>query len=244
MTVLLRRRPAIAHSPVPVPTAHRRAIPALARTARFIAGASLIGAGVAIVIQANLGAGPQDALVLAASSRFGVSYAVASWTLNAILIAFAAIHVRPSVTSIAQPILVTTVINYLITHTGAAADPTVQWLLYGAGIATLAAGIALYISADAGFGPTEAAVQALSRHMPQVAAWALLLTSFVAGAYLLGGSFGPGTVLFVVGLGPIVRFWSRVLTRLAPSVESAVPYTADAPTMHDRERSAGMRPLR
>ena len=75
-----------------------------------------------------------------------------------------------------------------------------------AGLLIIAFGSALYIGAGLGPGPRDGLMMGLSERgvSVRVARTVIEITVVVAGV-LLGGSIGPGTVLFAVGIGPLVQ---------------------------------------
>jgi uncharacterized membrane protein YczE len=97
-------------------------------------------------------------------------------------------------------------------------------LLLG-GIALIGPASAFYIGADLGAGPRDTLMLVGARRTGfriGIVRAGLELTALVIGI-VLGGTFGVGTVLFALGVGPIVEssFW--LLARMPFAVPSPAP---------------------
>jgi uncharacterized membrane protein YczE len=99
-------------------------------------------------------------------------------------------------------------------------------LLLG-GIALIGPASALYIGADLGAGPRDTLMLVGARRTGfriGIVRAGLELTALVIGI-VLGGTFGVGTVLFALGVGPIVEasFWLLARTPFAMPSPAPVP---------------------
>lgn len=104
----------------------------------------------------------------------------------------------------------------------------------GARVAMLVAGVALigpasafYIGADLGAGPRDTLMLVGSRRTGVrigIVRGGLELTALLAGI-ALGGTFGVGTILFALGVGPVIEasFWLLARTPLALPSPEPVP---------------------
>jgi uncharacterized membrane protein YczE len=80
------------------------------------------------------------------------------------------------------------------------------------GIVMVGLGSALYIGAQLGAGPRDSLMLATARKTRWrigVARVTIEGSAFLAGL-ILGGTWGPGTVLFALGIGPAVDVWFRI----------------------------------
>ena len=88
-----------------------------------------------------------------------------------------------------------------------------RWVLLVAGITLIGVGTSLYIGAGLGPGPRDGLMTGLAKR-----GWAIgvvrtaLELSVLAVGWLLGGTVGLGTVLFALGVGPIVHWTLPYLT--------------------------------
>ena len=135
-------------------------------------------------------------------------------------------------------------------------------LVYGAasvgGALLLATGSGLYVGAGCGAGPRDGLMTALARRgVPVVTARSGVESTALFGGWLLGGRIGLGTLVFTLGIGPLVhvllphlalddRYRSPGRERSAwPSVTGQtstetprVPAAADGPRHPARARTA------
>ncbi len=82
-----------------------------------------------------------------------------------------------------------------------------QLLYLLAGTLLMAFGTALYVSVGAGAGPRDTFNLALARrlHVGVGLAWTIVQGGLLLVGWLLGGTFGPGTFLFAVAIGPALQ---------------------------------------
>ena len=197
--------------------------PRLARVVRCFLGLVVLGFGLALMVAADLGLAPWDVLHQGLSERIGLPIGTTG-ILVGVVVLLAWIPLR-------EPPGIGTVLNVVVI--GATIDLTLLWLdtpgwigwqlaLLGVGIYLWGPGSSLYIGAGLGPGPRDGLMTGLARRGLPVGPVRLgiELTVLVLG-WLLGGTVGVGTVLFTVGIGPIIAWW---LPRLALQ-ERPVPPT-------------------
>src|SRR5690606_6302948 len=89
-----------------------------------------------------------------------------------------------------------------------ATNPATAWtmLLVGVVINALASG--MYIGANLGPGPRDGLMTGIARRGPSIRLTRSVIEIVVlATGILLGGTFGWGTVIFALGIGPMVQFF-------------------------------------
>lgn len=77
-------------------------------------------------------------------------------------------------------------------------------------------GISLHILARLGVGPYDGIALIIIDRFPRASFrfWRIVQdASAMAGGYLLGGPVGAATLILAFGIGPLVTFWSRHVTR-------------------------------
>ncbi len=96
----------------------------------------------------------------------------------------------------------------------------VQILYLVTGTVLMAFGTAIYIGVGAGAGPRDTVALALARHLRVGVgvAWTILQAILVLIGWLLGGSFGPGTFVFMLTIGPAVQV-AFALLRVEPQAD-------------------------
>jgi len=178
-------------------------------------GFMLFGLSINMMVQANLGLGPWDVLHMALTHHFPISLGEAS-----IGVAFIAVLVNMI---LGEPLGWGTITNMIFIGVWVDAlkpfvptTPSIFWvqiayLLLG----TLVMGFAtaIYIGVDAGAGPRDSLMLALSRIGKTSVRWSRTLlesTAAVVG-WLLGGPLWLGTIISAIAIGPAVQLAFRLL---------------------------------
>ncbi len=188
--------------------------------ARLVVGLVLFGVGAGLMIEANLGLSPWDVLHQGLAVQFGLT--VGTWT---VIVAFAVLALW---IPLRERYGLGTVLNALIigpaidATTALVAEPStllprVALMLAGTVVVALATG--LYIGAHFGPGPRDGLMTGIARRGPSIrlARASIELAVLIAG-WLLGGTVGPGTIVFALAIGPLVQFF---LPRLEVDVSAA-----------------------
>ncbi|HEX6248884.1 MAG TPA: hypothetical protein VFZ64_13520 [Nocardioidaceae bacterium] len=196
------------------------------RLVQLLVGLLLYGASLAFLVRAGLGLAPWDVLHQGLAERTGAT--VGSMVIAVsflVLLAWVPLRQRPGVGTLANAVLVGVSLDLTMLVLGEVdAWPwRVGLLLSGVllnGVAT-----ALYIGARLGPGPRDGLMTGLVRRTGRSVR--LVRTSLEAGVlvvgWLLGGTVGIGTVLYAVGIGPIVHVLLPRLTvrPVGPAVEGS-----------------------
>lgn len=193
------------------------------RIVRLVSSWFLVGVGVALLLQSELGVAPFDVLNTGVVRAFGLSfgfwYVVNSLTFFAIG-ALLGTRLGPG------SVIGTVVIGPLIDVVGAVLPEPAGLLPRGAllvaGVALISIAVSLVITAELGVGPTEAIMLGLMQRGVSIVPARLVSDGvpLVVGA-LLGGALGVGTVLFALAMGPLVKFGLRRLAYEPPYVRLA-----------------------
>ncbi|CAN5430913.1 hypothetical protein BH10ACT2_BH10ACT2_07490 [soil metagenome] len=197
------------------------------RLLRLFGSWLMVAIGVPMLIRAELGVAPFDVF------NTGVNHTT-GWSLGVCFIVDAMLFfcigsilgVRPGWGSIVGTIVIGPLVNVVLTLIPEQHRmlPRLGWFV--GGTLVLAVAICLVVSTELGAGPTEVVMLGLiHRGMDIVPArWISDGTPFVVGT-LLGGSFGPGTLAFALGMGPMVKLGLR---RLHYQPRRHVPVGTDA----------------
>jgi uncharacterized membrane protein YczE len=178
------------------------------RVARCVAGLALFGAGIALILQADLGAAPWDMLHKGISEHIGVSIGVVVEAVGfLLLLGWIPLRQRPGIGTILNAIeigLVMDLVGHLLPDVDRLAA---RFALLVLGIAVVAVGSGLYIGAGLGSGPRDGLMVGLSERF----GWSIraartgIETSVGVGGVLLGVAPGIGTFVFMFGIGPLVQ---------------------------------------
>jgi uncharacterized membrane protein YczE len=177
------------------------------RLPRLFVGIVLLGSGIGMMVQADLGLSPWDVFHQGISELTGLSLGVVV-ILVGVVVLLAWIPLR-------QPAGVGTVLNTLLVGVGV--DVTLLFLpeaesmavrvpLLLGGILITGVGTGLYIGSGLGPGPRDGLMTAIAArgHTLWVVRTVLELAALAAG-FALGGTIGVGTLLFAFGIGPLAH---------------------------------------
>ena len=172
-------------------------------------GLVMFGAGVYLVIQANIGASPWDVFCIGLSQTLGIKYGNASIMISAVLIVIDVIMgEKIGIGTILDAVIVgktVDLLNFLNLVPAIENNIVLSIVLLVAAFALEGYSQYFYMKAALSCGPRDSFQIALGRRMPKVPIGVvniiILLTVFVIG-YFLGGPIGLGTILtpFCAGL--------------------------------------------
>lgn len=172
-----------------------------------------VGIGVPLLVNADLGVAPFDVLNSGLSHALGWSFGLCFVIASIVFFATGRLlGARLGWPCLAGTVVIGIMVNLVLRvlpEPGSIATRTAFLLV---GIVVIATAICLVVSTEMGPGPTEVVMLGLARRGMGIAParWISDGTPVVVGA-LLGGSIGPGTLVFAVGMAPMVKFGLRRL---------------------------------
>jgi uncharacterized membrane protein YczE len=172
----------------------------------YLGSISIIGIGVGLMVEGDLGVAPNDVLNTGLSETFGFGVGTAAWITGvvAMLIAWA-LGRRPRIATVLGSVIVGFSINgsLALLPTPDAMGMRIAFLV--GGLAVIWMGITGVVASDMGAGPLELVMLAFMDRGASIrwSRWGLELTLLLLGL-ALGGSAGLGTVLFALGTGPVL----------------------------------------
>ncbi|MEU4367891.1 YczE/YyaS/YitT family protein [Micromonospora chersina] len=188
-----------------------------ARLVRLLAGLALFGASVALMVRADLGLSSWDVLHQGLAARTGLPL---GWIVNGVallvLLLWFPLRQRPGVGTVANVALVGLALDaVLAVLPPPSALPTrIGLLLLGILLNGVATG--LYLGARLGPGPRDGLMTGLAaRGLPVGRVRTGIELAVLAVGWLLGGTVGPGTLLYALSIGPLAQF---LIPRLAVPV--------------------------
>lgn len=181
---------------------------------RLVVGLYLFGLGIAFQVQAALGLAPWDVFGQGLANITGLSFGLATVLASAIiLLLWIPLKQKPGIGTVFNALLIGPFIDLSLRFVPSAATwglaGQIGW--YVLGMAIIALGTGVYIGARLGPGPRDGLMTgSVARFKKPV--W-MVRTALEGAATLiglaLGGPVGLGTLLFVVGIGPMVQFSMR-----------------------------------
>ena len=174
---------------------------------QVLSGTSLIGIGISLNYLANLGLGPWGVFHDGLSKTLNITYGrTIIITGIAVMLLWIPLKQRPGIGTVIDIFLVGTVADLIIPNFPLSENVFVSLLLIFCGIIFIGAGTAIYVGGNLGVGPRDGIMVGLEAKGLKIgtARNIIELLAFLTG-WLLGGLVGYVTILFVIGIGPVVQ---------------------------------------
>jgi len=175
---------------------------------QVIFGTSLIGVGISLNYLANLGLGPWGVFHDGLSKTIGITYGrTIIVTGVAVMLLWIPLKQKPGLGTLIDIFLVGLVADTIILYFEFSENIFLSLILILLGIISIGTGTAIYVGADLGVGPRDGIMVGLETLGIKIGTARNLieLIAFLIG-WLLGGLVGYVTILFVIGIGPVVQF--------------------------------------
>ena len=175
----------------------------------LLLGLTLFGIGMGLMVEADLGLSPWEALHQGISIHTPLTIGIAGiLTGFIVLLAWIPLRQRPGLGTVLNIVVVGLVIDgTLLVIDGPAAFVTRLALMLG-GIVIVALGSGIYIGMRLGPGPRDGLMTGLARRGLSIRMSRFLIEgSVLLVGWLLGGTIGLGTVAFALLIGPLVQFF-------------------------------------
>ncbi|HEX5829192.1 MAG TPA: hypothetical protein VFY23_16820 [Candidatus Limnocylindrales bacterium] len=204
------------HAPVASPPSRWSPAAVLPRLPGLLVGLLLFGSGIAFMAEAGMGLGPWEVFHQGIAMQTGLQLGTVSILLGIpILAAWYPLGERPGVGTVLNILLIGTATNVALGVIPDISGQPQQLLLMALGVVTIAAGSGLYLASDLGPGPRDGLMTGLHFRFGwsiRRARTAVELTVLCLG-FLAGGTIGLGTVVFALGIGPLVQVMLRIFDR-------------------------------
>ena len=178
------------------------------RIVQLLVGLVLYGAGCAIMVRAGIGLDPWTVFAQGLSRQTGVGI---GWVTNIVgflvLLLWIPLRQRPGLGTVATILLVGTSMQATLAVFPAVDGFALQLIAFVAGMVLVAVASGLYIGADFGPGPRDGLMTGLHARFgwPIWAARLGVEASVLLAGWILGGTVGIGTIIFALGIGPLVH---------------------------------------
>ena len=174
---------------------------------QVVFGTSLIGVGISLNYLANLGLGPWGVFHDGLSKTIGITYGrTIIVTGVAVMLLWIPLKQKPGLGTLRDIFLVGLVADTIILYFEFSENIFLSLILILLGIISIGTGTAIYVGADLGVGPRDGIMVGLETIGIKIGTARNLieLIAFLTG-WLLGGLVGYVTILFVIGIGPVVQ---------------------------------------
>ena len=185
----------------------------------LILGLVIFGVGEGLLVQSHLGATPWTVFALGLVHQTGWSIGWATGLTSAIvMIGWIPLRERIGIGSVLNALLFPFVLDATVTVVPAPHSLMARIALMVAGLLVFALGASLYLSTRSGPGPRDGLMTGIQKRFDWPIAWVRSsLEAFAMGTgWLMGGTIGVGTALFVVGIGYFIAMYFSLFRHLAP----------------------------
>lgn len=178
-------------------------------------GFALFGLAIVIMVKADLGTSPWVALEVALTRLFHITLGQAAILVAAAIIVLDILLREPlGWGSLANMLSIGLWVDWM--QTWVPTPPGVWWLQVPyllLGVLIMGFATAVYVGVQAGAGPRDSLMLAVSRLLKVSVRLARTIVEVivVTVGWLLGGSIGIGTVIFALAIGPAVQVAFRLL---------------------------------
>jgi len=198
------------------------------RLVQLYAGLVLFGITCAMLIRSGLGNNPWDVLHEGLFRQTGIGTGLWAVILGAVvLVLWIPLRVRPGLGTVSNVIVVGLVMQVVLDNSSEADGTVMRVALMAGGVLGNGVATGMYIGARFGPGPRDGLMTGLAArgHSIRVVRTGIAATVLVAGI-ILGGTVGIGTLLYAVGIGPVVQRtlpWLSVPERRSRSARMEPP---------------------
>ncbi|QNK81823.1 YitT family protein [Nakamurella sp. PAMC28650] len=180
------------------------------RVVQLVVSCVVLGTGVALLLAPALGSDGYSTLINGLSRTSGLSFATVNVCVGVILVLLAwAKGRRPALGTIVQPVVTGYTVSFALDVIDAPGTLPARILMVLLAFVILAVGVAGYLGSNTGVGPSEALSLAWDPPVPFRWSYTVFQATGAIIGWLLGAAIGPGTLLVVLGLGPLVDLLGR-----------------------------------
>ena len=202
------------------------------RIIELLIGLTLYAFGIALMVQATLGVSPWDVLTQGLSRITGISFGFMITIISLlVLLLWIPLRQKPGIGTLLNGVIVGPIADIFIRILPQPGELWLQIVFMAGGIVIVGIATGIYIGVHMGPGPRDGLMTGISRRF----GWPIWIVrtgiegTVLLSGWLLGGTFGVGTVAFVLCIGPICQFtlpffdYQRRLTRKNAVVDSEDP---------------------
>ncbi len=179
------------------------------RLVQLMVGLVLFGIGIGLMLQSRLGVAPWDVLHQGLANRFGLTVGIWSIIVSvAVLLGWLPLRERYGIGTLLNAITIGIVIDLWVLVFPQPETMVWRVVVLAGGILLVGFASGLYIGANLGPGPRDGLMTGIAKLGPslRLTRTGIEVAVLVVG-WLLGGTFGVGTVAFALLIGPIVQFF-------------------------------------
>ncbi|MFB8761512.1 membrane protein YczE [Nocardiopsis alba] len=203
--------------------------PRLRRLAQLYLGLYLYGLSGALLIRSDLGAMPWDVLSQGLSNQTGLSIGTWSVIIGAlIMLLWIPLRQKPGLGTLSNVIVIGVSVDLSLWLIPTTDFLPFQILLLISGVLVCAIATGCYIGVGLGPGPRDGLMTGLaSRGLSIRLARTIIEVTVALLGFLMGGTVGLGTLVFMVAIGPLAQIFLPMM-RMAEATPQAPPTQTDS----------------
>ena len=179
------------------------------RLPQLLVGLAFFGFGSGLMVQSKLGNPPWDVFhegfALSTPLSIGTAAIITSF---GVLLFWIPLRERPGIGTLANAVLIGVFIDLTVLVIDTPTSLALKVVLMIGGVVAVGIGSGLYIGVRLGPGPRDGLMTGLAKRGISLTAARTGVEAVALGVgWLLGGTVGLGTVLFAVGIGPLVEYF-------------------------------------
>ena len=177
------------------------------RVGQLAAGLLLYGISEAMQLLPAVGVGPWDVLTTGLSRLTGISLGTLIVIIGGVvLLLWIPLRQRPGLGTVANIVVIGLVVDAAYEVVPAPHALWLRWTVFLIGVLLNAVATGLYIGAGLGAGPRDGLTTGVAArgHSVRIVRTTVEISVLVAG-WLLGGNVGLGTVVYALGIGPLIH---------------------------------------
>jgi len=221
----LQHNPIVTPSQLSLPD---RRITVARRLVQLGIGLILFGVGIGLMLESGLGVPPWDVLHQGLAVRFGLTVGIWSIIVSAVvLLLWIPLKERIGIGTVANVIVIGLMIDAAAAVIPEPDSTPIAWAMLLGGVLLIGLASGLYIGANFGPGPRDGLMTGIAKRGHSIRLTRTLIeVTVLAIGWALGGTFGWGTVIFAVLIGPLVHFFLPRLTIPTALVADPLGYEA------------------
>ena len=173
----------------------------------LVLGLILFGLGETLLITANAGVSPWTVLAQGLSVKTGYSIGLTTFIVSiSVLCLWIPLRQKPGIGTILNTIIIPVVIEVSLPYLPSPELLVLQILQVIIGVVIVGLGSGFYLIANLGPGPRDGLMTGLQKmtNLPIALIRAMIEIIAVVCGWYLGGIVGIGTIVFALGIGPVV----------------------------------------
>ena len=185
---------------------------ALRRGTRLMVGLFLYGFSMAVMIRAGLGLDPWDVFHQGLSQHSGLSFGTITIIVGVVvLLAWIPLRAKPGIGTVANVIVIGVTVDAALAVLPAPTALPIRVAMMLAAVVLNAIATVLYIGAELGPGPRDGLMTGLVARtgLSVRLVRTTIEVTVLATGWLLGGTVGVGTVVYALGIGPLIQLFMR-----------------------------------